>query len=56
MKNMSGHSIKSVKLGWIRCYLLKCTGGYLLIDVYYPGYYGQFERKLARTRNSVLGY
>ncbi len=47
MKNTSGHSIKNVKLGWTRCYLLKCTGGYLLIDVYYPGYYSKFEKKLA---------
>jgi len=27
---------------------LKCTGGYLLIDTYYPGYYGLFENKLSR--------
>ena len=40
--------IQSVKLGWTRCYLLKCTGGYLLIDVYYPGYYAKFEKKLAK--------
>jgi len=46
MKNTSSHSIQSVKLGWTRCYLLKCTGGYLLIDVYYPGYYAKFEKKL----------
>jgi len=37
-----------VKLGWTRCYLLKCTGGYLLIDTYYPGDYALFEKKLAR--------
>lgn len=48
MKNTSGHSVQCVKLGWVRCYLLKCTGGYLLIDVYYPGYYGQFEKKLEK--------
>jgi glyoxylase-like metal-dependent hydrolase (beta-lactamase superfamily II) len=49
MNITSGHSIKSVKLGWTWCYLLKCTGGYLLIDVYYPGYYAKFEKKLAGT-------
>lgn len=48
MKNTDGHSVRSVKLGWTRCYLLKCTGGYLLVDVYYPGHYAEFEKKLAR--------
>ena len=47
MNNMSGHSVRSAKLGWTRCYLLKCTGGYLLIDTYYQKYYGQFEKKLS---------
>ena len=47
MNNTNSHRVYSVKLGWTRCYLLKCTGGYLLIDTYYPGYYGQFEKKLA---------
>jgi len=36
-----------VKLGWTQCYLLKCTGGYLLIDTDYRKYYRRFERKLA---------
>ncbi|MHC4463513.1 MAG: MBL fold metallo-hydrolase [Planctomycetota bacterium] len=48
MNNTSSHTVHSVKLGWTRCYLLKCTGGYLLIDVYYPGYYAKFEKKLAK--------
>ena len=48
MNNTSSHTVNSIKLGWTRCYLLKCTGGYLLIDAYYPGYYAQFEKKLAR--------
>jgi glyoxylase-like metal-dependent hydrolase (beta-lactamase superfamily II) len=48
MNNTSSHCVQSVKLGWTRCYLLKCTGGYLLIDVYYPGYYAKFEKKLAK--------
>jgi glyoxylase-like metal-dependent hydrolase (beta-lactamase superfamily II) len=48
MNNTNSHRVYSVKLGWTRCYLLKCTGGYLLIDTYYPGYYAQFEKKLAR--------
>jgi hydroxyacylglutathione hydrolase len=47
VNNISGYTIHTVKLGWTRCFLLKCTGGYLLIDTYYPKYYSQFERKLA---------
>ena len=47
MNNASSNSICSVKLGWTRCYLLKCTGGYLLIDTDYEKYYVLFEKKLA---------
>ena len=38
--------IQSMRLGWTRCYLLKCTGGYLLIDTDYEKYYALFEKKL----------
>ena len=48
MKNMSRHTAHSVKLGWTWCFLLKCTGGYLLIDTDYKKYYALFEKKLAR--------
>jgi glyoxylase-like metal-dependent hydrolase (beta-lactamase superfamily II) len=48
MNNMSSYSIQSVKLGWTRCYLLKCDEGYLLVDVYYPGHYTKFKKKLTR--------
>ncbi|MBA7708743.1 Hydroxyacylglutathione hydrolase [subsurface metagenome] len=48
MKNTSSHAVHSVKLGWTRCYLLKCTGGYLLIDTDYPRYYARFEKKLGK--------
>ena len=47
MKDTSSHRIQSVKLGWTRCYLLKCTGGYLLIDTDYQRYYARFEKKLS---------
>jgi len=47
MNNTNSHRVKSVKLGWTRCYLLKCTGGYLLIDTDYPKYYSLLEKKLA---------
>ncbi|MFZ2147735.1 MAG: MBL fold metallo-hydrolase, partial [Sedimentisphaerales bacterium] len=53
MNNTSRHTVYSVKLGWTRCYLLKCTGGYMLIDVYYPGYYAKFEKKLAKIGIAV---
>ena len=53
MRNKGGYDIRSVKLGWTRCYLLKCTGGYLLIDVYYPGHYAKFVKKLARIGIAV---
>jgi len=48
MNKMSSDIVHKLKLGWTQCYLLKCTGGYLLIDTYYPGYYRQFEKKLAK--------
>ena len=35
-----------MKLGWTRCYLLPCAGGYLLIDTDYAKYYRLFTRKL----------
>jgi len=47
MKNMSKHIFHRLKLGWTRCYLLNCTGGYLLIDTDFPKYYRLFEKKLA---------
>ncbi len=47
MNKTNSHSIFSVKLGWTRCFLLKCTGGYLLIDTDYEKYYALFEKKLA---------
>ena len=48
MNNIGGCTVHGVKLGWTRCFLLKCTGGYLLIDTDYPKYYRRFERKLAK--------
>jgi glyoxylase-like metal-dependent hydrolase (beta-lactamase superfamily II) len=39
-------TVHKVKLGWTQCYLLKCTGGYLLIDTDYAKYYRRFARKL----------
>ena len=47
MNETSSDIVHKLKLGWTQCYLLKCTGGYLLIDTDYPKYYRQFEKKLA---------
>jgi glyoxylase-like metal-dependent hydrolase (beta-lactamase superfamily II) len=47
MNNTSSHTVHSLKLGWTQCFLLKCTGGYLLIDTDYPKHYRLFEKKLA---------
>lgn len=47
MRNAASHGIYRLKLGWTQCYLLKCTGGYLLIDADYSKYFQRFERKLA---------
>jgi len=41
--------VRCIKLGWTWCYLLRCTGGYLLIDTDYPSYYPRFVKKLAKT-------
>lgn len=47
MDDARSPTVQSLKLGWTRCYLLNCTGGYLLIDTAYPAYYAPFEKKLA---------
>lgn len=47
MSNTDDSAVRTVKLGWTRCYLVKCTDGYLLIDTDYARYYGLFEQKLA---------
>lgn len=53
MNITNSNNVLSVKLGWTRCYLLRCDGGYLLIDVYYPGHYEKFEKKLAKIGIAV---
>ena len=42
---------KFVQIGFTNCYLLKCNGGYLLIDVGYPGDYEKFIQKLKNKFN-----
>jgi len=46
MRNATNHTVHRVKLGWTQCYLLNCTGGYLLIDTDYSKYYRRFAREL----------
>jgi hydroxyacylglutathione hydrolase len=46
MRNATDRAVHGVKLGWTCCYLLKCTGGYLLIDTDYARYYRLLARKL----------
>lgn len=48
MNKTEGHAVHRVKLGWTRCYLLECAGGYLLIDTDYAKYSRLFEKKLTR--------
>jgi len=38
----------SLKLGFTRCYLIKCSGGRLMIDTSYPGYFRSFQRRLRK--------
>lgn len=53
MNETDGHAVHCVKLGWTRCYLLECTGGYLLIDTDYSKYFRLFETKLAGLRIAI---
>jgi glyoxylase-like metal-dependent hydrolase (beta-lactamase superfamily II) len=53
MNNKSSHTVHSLKLGWTQCYLLKCIGGYLLIDTDYSKHYGLFQRKLANLEIAI---
>lgn len=46
MRYATNHTVHRVKLGWTQCYLLNCTGGYLVIDTDYSKYYRRFARKL----------
>ena len=48
MNNTESQAIHSLKLGFTCCYLLKCAGGYLLIDTSYHKFYRQFKKELAR--------
>jgi hydroxyacylglutathione hydrolase len=41
--------VQKFKLGFTCCYLLKCSGGYLLIDTSYPNRFPQFQKCIARS-------
>ncbi len=42
----------TLKAGWTNCYLLKCSGGYLLIDTGFAQFYPQLLAGLERLRIS----
>jgi glyoxylase-like metal-dependent hydrolase (beta-lactamase superfamily II) len=44
---------RSLKLGFTRCYLIKCAGGLLLVDTSYPKYLDSFQRQLAKLGRKV---
>ena len=46
MNTTSG--VKRIKLGYTWCYLLQCTGGYLLIDTSYQKYFTKFKKKITK--------
>jgi glyoxylase-like metal-dependent hydrolase (beta-lactamase superfamily II) len=41
-------SFHTLKIGWTRCYLLKASDGYLLIDTGFPEYYSIFLERLSQ--------
>lgn len=45
---IADQTFNSLKLGFTRCYLIKCAGGLLLVDTSYPAYFGSFQRQLAK--------
>jgi len=49
----SMNRIQCVKLGFTNCYVLKCKGGFLLIDTSYPGMYKSFVRQLKKMNIDV---
>ena len=49
---MNENEFYSLDLGITKCYLVKCLGGFLLVDT---GYRSDYEKFLKRMRK-VLGY
>ncbi len=50
---MTDQTFYRVKLGFTWCYLIRCTGGLLLVDTSYPQYFGSFCRELAKLGRKV---
>ncbi len=46
---------KFVKVGFTKCYLIKCNDGYLLIDTGYPNNYDKFINKLKKKHHIDIG-
>ncbi len=51
---MTDPIVLSLKFGFTRCYLLKCSNGYLLIDTSYPGYFPQFQKSVDSLGIDIL--
>ena len=45
--------IQHVKVSYTNCFLLKCRGGYLLVDTGVPGKYNSFLKKLSKINVDV---
>ena len=46
-QSRGSQTFQSLKLGFTWCYLVECSGGYLLIDTSYPGCFRSFRRGIA---------
>jgi glyoxylase-like metal-dependent hydrolase (beta-lactamase superfamily II) len=44
---IANQTFQRMKLGFTWCYLVKCSGGYLLIDTSYPAYFDSFRKHMA---------
>lgn len=48
------NSIQYAKVSFTNCFLLRCKGGYLMIDTGFPGEYYSFLKKLAKININVF--
>ena len=50
---MADQTFQSLKLGFTRCYLVKCSGGYLLIDTSYSACFHSFQKHMAAIGRDI---
>ena len=48
------HAFQHVKLAFTNCFLLRCEGGYLLIDTSFPGKYKLSAKELNKIGIDVV--